>query len=607
MNKERKKRILLVALDPVHDVGIRLIGKKLKERGYETLLLPRDTTPEEVIETAIKFNADIVMVSRTIGYNFEILSRVIELAEIAGIRKEVTFILGGRAIRAELAKELGYDVGFDPNVSIEDVIDFIEGKGPKEKIRHKKISTQKPDITKGFSYKIHDEEIKKLLKSIVEKTRSWAQGKTSPGIERAEIFLEMMMSSSKNKSKYIGKYLEFCDSKVVDFYHGEIKFNEVNMVPKKEIDGFLEWVNKVKESMSPEKLRHSTQKPLVFIQFGTGSPIADAFAIKVSESWGADGVIHFGPAWEARTEGLLNGLVAYRGDGTPTTFENVKLYVKSKEKNTLLTIRAHRGLNTPETVVIAGIAGAELTKINPVYGSICGGTDPERLVIDSIKALEYAAKFSLSYDIPTNEELAGVPPYKAFAGMLISAALGIDVGAKPILKPLFCNSPYLILEGFTEDNYVDYNFAKVLALRKIIDAPIWPGEPIGFMTHSEDRVQSSFETAFHALIGLSADVNAITIASSDEAYSGGPISVMARVDTLRVVKEAFRAIGRAKITPTKQANKFANDLIKGIKQTLKEVDYYDNLAEAIYNEALGTKEEGAYPGRAGRGTVNSIR
>ena len=106
MNKERKKRILLVALDPVHDVGIRLIGKKLKERGYETLLLPRDTTPEEVIETAIKFNADIVMVSRTIGYNFEILSRVIELAEIAGIRKEVTFILGGRETTGEELHQL---------------------------------------------------------------------------------------------------------------------------------------------------------------------------------------------------------------------------------------------------------------------------------------------------------------------------------------------------------------------------------------------------------------------------------------------------------------------------------------------------------------------
>lgn len=606
MNKERKKKILLAALDPAHDVGIRVIEKKLKERGHKTLLLPRDTTPEEVIETAIKFKPDIIMISRTIGYDFEILSRVIELAELAGIRKKVTFVLGGRAIRPELAKELGYDVGFDPNVSIKDVINFIEGKSSEEKTKHEKISIQKPDITKGFSYKIYDEEIKKLLKSIVEKTISWSQGKTSPGIERAEIFLEMM-TSLKNKNKCMEKYLEFCDSKVVDFYHGEIKFNGVNRVPKKEIDSLLEWVNKVKESMSPEKLRHSTQKPLVFIQFGTGSPIADAFAIKVSESWGTDGVIHFGPAWEARTEGLLNGLVTYRGDGTPTTFENVKLYVKSKEKNTLLTIRAHRGLNTPETVVIAGIAGAELTKINPVYGSICGGTDPERLVIDSIRALEYAARFSLPYDIPTNEELAGVPPYKAFTGMLISAILGIEIGAKPILKPLFCNSPYLILEGFTEDNYVDYNFAKVLALRKIIDAPIWAGEPIGFMTHSEDRVQSSFETAFHALIGLSTDIEAITIASSDEAYSGGPISVMARVDTLRVVKDAFRAIGQAKIKPTNRAKKFANDLIEGIKQTLKEVDYYDNLAEAIYNEALGTKEEGAYPGRAGRGTVYAIR
>lgn len=595
------KRILLVALDPAHDVGIRLIEKKLRERGHITKLLPRDSTPEEVIDAAIKFDAEVVMVSRTIGYDFEILARLIDLAEAVGIRKKAVFILGGRAIRPQLAKELGYDAGFDPNVDIEEVIAFVEGRTLKRKEARKEF--KKPDITAGYTYTIYDDEIRELLTNIVQKTLRWAERKESPGIMRAKIRLEMLRSPNKTE-ELLRKYAEYCDENVASFYNENIiRFKGVRLVSGEELKALAVWNENVKKHLIPKNVRHVTQKPLVFTQFGTGCPIMDVLSIKVSEAWGADGVIHFGPAWEARAEGLLSGVIAYAGDGTPTTPDNIRLYVNSKETHTLLTVRAHRGLNTPETVVIAGMLGAELTKINPVYGSIGGGTDPERLVVDAIASLKYAAMFSLPYDIPTNEELAGVPPYKAFAGMLISAVLGLKIGAKPILKPLFCNSPYMILEGLTEDNYVDYNFAKVMALRTIIDSPIWPGEPIGFMTHTEDRVQSSFETAFHALIALSAGVDAITIASSDEAYSGGSISVMARVDTLRVVKDAFRAIGNAKISPTERSYKYRDELIKNIKETLKMVNYYDNLAEAIYNEALGTKEEGAYPGKAGKGTV----
>jgi hypothetical protein len=34
-----------------------------------------------------------------------------------------------------------------------------------------------------------------------------------------------------------------------------------------------------------------------------------------------------------------------------------------------------------------------------------------------------------------------------------------------------------MIQGFTQDNLVDFNAAKMLALRDIIDAPIWPGLP----------------------------------------------------------------------------------------------------------------------------------
>ncbi|MBC7240596.1 MAG: cobalamin-binding protein, partial [Chloroflexi bacterium] len=173
---------------------------------------------------------------------------------------------------------------------------------------------------------------------------------------------------------------------------------------------------------------------------------------------------------------------SHEEDGTILTLENLKLIKSLLSESSLWSVRAHRGLNTPETVVLAYAAGADLTKINMVYGSLNGGTDPERLVVDGVYAIKLASKFSLPFDIPTNEELGGIPAYKAFAGMLIVAHLGVKLGAKPILKPLFCFSPDVMINGYMDDNYVDYNVAKVLALREIMDAPIWAGEPIGFMT-----------------------------------------------------------------------------------------------------------------------------
>ena len=66
------------------------------------------------------------------------------------------------------------------------------------------------------------------------------------------------------------------------------------------------------------------------------------------------------------------------------------------------------------------------------------------------------------------------------------------------------------------DNYIDFNSAKSTA-REIINAPICQA-PIGFLTHTEDRIQSSLTTALHAALASSLKVDAISISSSDEAF-----------------------------------------------------------------------------------------
>jgi len=184
--------------------------------------------------------------------------------------------------------------------------------------------------------------------------------------------------------------------------------------------------------------------------------------------------------------------------------------------------------------------------------------------------------------------------------------LGIRIGGKPILQPLFCKSPEVLVGGQMKDNYVEFNAAKIMALRQIIDAPIWPGAPVGFLTQTEDRVQSSASTAFHASLAAMLGVDAVTIASSDEAYSGGPISVPSKIDTLRAVGEGFRFFGQTPLASTPQMEVWRDTIVSGIDSVLAKIVERDDFVQSLYEGILGNREDGAYPGRNGKDTVTTI-
>ncbi|PKP61240.1 cobalamin-binding protein [Candidatus Atribacteria bacterium HGW-Atribacteria-1] len=612
---KEKKKVLLVPLDPVHDVALKTINRRLKERGHKTILMPPDIPIEEVVSQALKVKPDMILISRTLGYGVaELLSRLIDLFEVTGIRDKAKIVIGGKAIKPELAAELGFDAGYGEGTDFEEVIAFVEGR--KYIAKGENIIKKKKDITSGYSYKFNHPKIEKILNEINEEILDWCKDKTSPGIKRAHL-REKMISLKDEKSKmspcdigkkmneYKKKYLENCDESIIKYYKEGILPKKVRVLSKKERESLEDYIKKSKEIVKAKKIQHTTDKPLVFFQYGTGCPIMDVAHVKIGEAWGADGVLHFDPSWGARTEGFLEGYLSHEEDGSIITEQNLEKIKESLNSSTLWTVRAHRGLNTPETVVLAGKLGADLTKINIVYGSLNAGTDPSRLTVDGVEAIKLAAKYNLPFDEPTNEELGGVPAYKAFAGMLIVAKLGLKLGAKPILKPLFCYSPDVMITGRMDDNYIDYNAAKIYALRSIIDVPIWPGEPIGFMTHTEDRIQSSMTTALHATLATSLGVDAITIASSDEAYSRGSISVTSRIDTLRAVQEAFRFLGKAEIKPTHKAKEWSNELVSQIEKVLENVLRKGSFVASLYDGVLGSKEDGAYPGRTGKDTIFS--
>lgn len=605
------KTILLAPLDPVHDNAIKLLKRKLEAAGYRALTMPPGVSEEEVIALALQEHPAAILVSRTLGYKVaETLGHLVDLAEAAGLRPATRLGVGGMALTQEVGAELGFDGCFVGTLDMEAVLAFIEGR-PLPSVGSSAAAAaevrRKPDLTEGFHYTFRDEKIARLLDAITEQLLSWAQNKQSPAIERARLRAELLRETNPvSRSALLERYLSFCDGEIQAFYRqGQLPAG----VRRLEAEEIARAPRRLEQPLPPfQSLRHpqSKTRPLFFAQYGTGCPIMDAAHVRIAEAWGIDGVLHFDPSWGAQREGLLEGLLTHEHDGTIITFENLHFIRSFMHPSTLWNVRGHRGLNTPETQVLAQAAGADLLKINIPYGSTGGGTDPERLAVDGIYSVRLAGEFGLPFDIPGNDELSGVPPHKTFAGLLVMVMLGLKLGARPIPKPLLCYSPYMTIEGLMDDNYVDMNIAKLNVWHEIVDAPIWPGEPIGFMTHTPERVQSALTTAIHAALASSCGAAAATIASSDEAYSKGPISGPARVDTLRATREMLRFFGSAGIQPTQRAAELQAQLHEDITATLQAIAKRGDFVAAIYEGLLGTPSDGLYPGRTGRGSIQTI-
>ena len=597
------KTVILAPLDPVHDNAVKLLQRKLTEAGYGAIALPPGVTAEEVIERALTEKPAAILVSRTLGYKVaETLSGLVDLADAAGLRPHTRLGVGGMAVTREIGAELGFDGVFNGDLNMPAVIAFIENRPIEMATAHTNAARIKPDLTAGYSYRFIDPLIEGLLDQITSQLLDWVKAKSSPGTKRAQLREAMLAEpeTSTERSRLQEQYLQQCDLEIQSFYREGSLPDGVRWLDQGELERLPGLTAALPQSLS---VRHVGERPLIFTQYGTGCPVMDAVHIKVAEAWGANGLLHFDPSWGAQREGLLDGLLSHEHDGTILTLDNLRLIRSAIAPHLLWNVRGHRGLNTPETQVLAQAAGADLLKINIPYGATGGGTDPARLAVDGVYSLQLAARYGLPFDIPGNDELSGVPPYKTFAGLLVMTMLGLKLGARPIPKPLMCYSPYMMVEGCMEDNFIDMNTAKLRVWSEIIDAPIWPGEPVGFMTHTPDRVQSAMTTAAHVALAKNLGAAAVTMASSDEAYSKGPISAQARVDTLRAARELLRFMGSAGFSPTPAADRLQVQLHAGIRQQLQLIAKRGDFVAAIYEGLLGSPEDGLHPGRTGRGTV----
>ncbi|MBN1900191.1 cobalamin B12-binding domain-containing protein [Candidatus Sumerlaeota bacterium] len=594
-----KLKCLMVPFDPVHDVGIRMIRAQLDKAGHQTALLPPDLSVEEVVRKAAEGDYDYILISRTMGYGVvEILTRLIDLMDAAGVRKKSKIVIGGKAVTPQLAAELGFDQGFDADTTPEQALAYVEGrKYIPEKTAFRK---DKYDVTSIYSYLFRHKQIEELLNEIGDEILDWASPRTSPGVERALIREQMLETNSeKEKESLLKKYISLCDDDIAAFY-AEGKFIQGT---RKLAPDELRALDAIPDSGHTKSLHHTKKRPLIIFFSGSGCPVMDAMHNRIAAEWGVDGVIFICPSWVARHEGLMSGPISHEEDGTIPTLDNIRIVKERLRPNLYFQVRYHRGLNTPEASLYARLAGVDFGKINPIYGSLNGGTDPERLLIDALFAMKQTVRGGFAFDMPDNDELSGIPTYKCLSSMLVTLMLGIKLGARPILKPLFCYSPYAMINGQMEDNWIDYNVAKIRVLRKIVHAPIWPGEPVGFLTHEDDRCQSATTTALHAGLCAALDTDLVTVASTDESYSHGPIVIGSRIDSFNAIRSMLRFMGHGGFEPTPKAESYEHFLEDKIVETLITVKKRGSFVNALYEGLLGARDEGANPGRAGRDTV----
>ncbi len=120
-------RVLIakVGLDG-HDRGAKVISQALRNAGMEVIYTGLRQTPEQVVETAIQEDVQVIGLSLLSGAHMHLFPPVVELLKQQGA--EDVLVIGGGVIPKEdvsYLKQAGIAEIFTPGTSLEEIISFI--------------------------------------------------------------------------------------------------------------------------------------------------------------------------------------------------------------------------------------------------------------------------------------------------------------------------------------------------------------------------------------------------------------------------------------------------------------------------------------------------
>jgi 5-methyltetrahydrofolate--homocysteine methyltransferase len=110
----------------LHDIGKNLVGIMLKGAGFEVIDLGTDVHPERFVGAALAEDAPIIGMSALLTTTMPVMKEVIELIKTRGLQAKIKTIVGGAAVSAEFADQIGADAyAFDAAKAVQRVKELI--------------------------------------------------------------------------------------------------------------------------------------------------------------------------------------------------------------------------------------------------------------------------------------------------------------------------------------------------------------------------------------------------------------------------------------------------------------------------------------------------
>ncbi len=123
----RKIRVVIAkpGLDG-HDRGAKIIARALRDAGMEVIYTGLHQTPEQIVETAIQEDADIIGLSVLSGAHMTLFKRVVELLDERDARDILVFG-GGIIPEADipLLQEVGVAKVFTPGATTTEIVEWV--------------------------------------------------------------------------------------------------------------------------------------------------------------------------------------------------------------------------------------------------------------------------------------------------------------------------------------------------------------------------------------------------------------------------------------------------------------------------------------------------
>ena len=109
-----------------HDRGAKVVARALRDAGFEVIYTGLHQTPEQIVETAIQEDADVIGMSCHSGAHMTLFPRVTALLREQGVDDVVVF--GGGVIPVEdvpALEEAGIERIYGPGASTADIVSWL--------------------------------------------------------------------------------------------------------------------------------------------------------------------------------------------------------------------------------------------------------------------------------------------------------------------------------------------------------------------------------------------------------------------------------------------------------------------------------------------------